>query len=199
MLTRIYVLCEPDGEIRYIGKTVKSLQKRLCEHLSTARAGHKNHRCNWLRSVMKTGRLPVIFLLGEASGDGYREERAWIAYGRKEGWRLVNSTDGGEGVSGYKWTEEAKKRFSDYVKQDPRRIAQIKKLALVRKGQTLSKEWCKKVGEASKRMWEKRRQGGAKWISPLKGRKSSEELKKRLSILRTEWWAKRKERKNECK
>jgi len=49
---------------------------------------------------LHTGHLPTISLIGEVEGDGSNEERAWIVYGRAEGWRLVNQTDGGEGASG---------------------------------------------------------------------------------------------------
>lgn len=110
MITRIYVLTEPDGEIRYIGKTVNSLARRLSFHLYEARQKEKNHRCNWIRSILSTGHLPSISLIGEVSGNGSAEEIAWIAYGRAEKWRLTNLTDGGEGTLGYIPSEETRKK-----------------------------------------------------------------------------------------
>ncbi len=100
MTTKIYVLTETDGEIRYVGKTGKSISKRFNEHLCNARRGIKSHLFNWLRSILSTGHLPTISLIGEIEGDGSKEEIAWITYGRAEGWRLVNQTDGGEGCQG---------------------------------------------------------------------------------------------------
>lgn len=44
MKTKIYVLCEPDGKIRYVGRTVNSLEKRLIAHLGESRRGKKTLR-----------------------------------------------------------------------------------------------------------------------------------------------------------
>jgi hypothetical protein len=110
MRTKIYVLCESDGEIRYIGKTKVSLEKRLVGHLGESRRGSSRHRCNWIRSVLSNGYLPVIQLIGEVEGDGCKEEKEWIVYGKSEGWRLTNATDGGDGSRGYRWTEAQKAR-----------------------------------------------------------------------------------------
>jgi len=112
--TKIYVLTEPDGIIRYIGKTIYSLSVRLCGHLSGARRGKKSYLFNWIRSVLLTGRLPAISIIGEVEGDGNKEEIAWIEYGRQEGWRLVNTTNGGDGHrKGYKASDESKRKMSE--------------------------------------------------------------------------------------
>ena len=108
MKTKIYVLCEPrKGEIRYVGKTIGKLTRRLSSHLSEARSGVKNHRCNWIRSLLKRGVLPTIQMVGEVEGDGNQEEIAWIVYGQIAGWKLVNETDGGDG--GHRSAETRKK------------------------------------------------------------------------------------------
>ena len=116
MKTKIYVLCESNGEIRYVGKTSYSLSVRLGQHLSYARYGKRNYLYNWIRSIFSTGHLPTISLIGEVEGDGCGEEIAWIAYGRAEGWRLVNATAGGEGILGYKHTEATRIRLSNFFK-----------------------------------------------------------------------------------
>jgi len=112
MITRIYVLCDPVGEIRYIGKTCQPIARRFSAHLCDARRGVMNYRCNWIRSILSSGFLPVISLLGEVDGDGSKEETAWIVYGKQEGWRLVNGTEGGGGASGYTWSECQRKKAS---------------------------------------------------------------------------------------
>lgn len=94
-----------DGLARYIGVTKNSLQKRLNQHLSEAKGGHKNWRCNWIRKLVSLNLLPIIKLV-EAVSDKKREEREkyWISvYGREN---LVNGTDGGEGVQGHKYTPD---------------------------------------------------------------------------------------------
>ncbi|MDO9541688.1 MAG: NUMOD3 domain-containing DNA-binding protein [Kiritimatiellia bacterium] len=130
-LTKIYVLTEPDGEIRYVGKTGKTLHVRFSLHLSESRQGLKNHRCNWIRSVLSKGYLPTIQLIGEVEGNGCKEEIAWIAYGRAEGWRLVNETDGGEGALGCVFSDE-----------------RIRKMSLAKKGKPLTKEHRENIGLA---------------------------------------------------
>lgn len=113
MRTKIYSLSEESGEIRYIGKTVKSLSSRLCQHLCIARKKtHSHHRDNWLRSLLSKGILPSIALLEEVNGNGCAEEIRWISIFRSSGADLVNTTEGGEGVTGLRHSKETKDRWS---------------------------------------------------------------------------------------
>ena len=165
MKTKIYILCEPDGEIRYIGKTYKKLSRRLSQHLTLARSGKKNHRLDWIRSVLSKGYLPKIELIGEVDGSGSSEEVAWIAYGKQEGWRLVNETEGGEGVIGRSADALEKMRaanigrkISDYQKKrisEANRVRIVseetrKKSSLANRGQTRSIETCLRISKAQK-------------------------------------------------
>jgi len=112
MNTKIYILVDPSGEIRYAGKTDYSLAKRLCVHISKARKGEKGHKNNWIRSLLKNQQLPTIQLVGKATGNWQKEEKAWIAYFRAEGIRLTNIADGGEGASGSVRSTESRKKMS---------------------------------------------------------------------------------------
>src|ERR1019366_8160909 len=61
----IYALCDPETrEIRYIGKTSRTLKQRLRQHLRDAEEGDKSrcssYRLRWLRSL---GAQPVIVSL----------------------------------------------------------------------------------------------------------------------------------------
>lgn len=118
MKTIIYVLCEPEsGEIRYVGKTVSNIRTRFFGHLSEARRNRiHTHKTNWVRSVLSRGCLPLIQPIGEVGGDGYGEEQSWIKYGLAEGWRLVNSTDGGKGTTGAKLSDETHRKISEALK-----------------------------------------------------------------------------------
>jgi len=178
MKTKIYVLCELDGEIRYIGKTVKSLAIRLSAHLTDARVGKKNHRCNWIRSVLSKGYLPSIQLIGEVDGDGVQEEVAWISYGKNEGWRLVNATDGGEGVAGHRHSKEAILKMSEWHKgrvmsEDSRRkmVAAISGEKNWGYGRHLSDETKSKISKSL---------SGDR--SPWKGRRHSVETREKMSL-----------------
>jgi hypothetical protein len=47
---KIYSLADPrTGEVRYIGVTIQSLNRRLCCHMGSARRGEETHRARWMR------------------------------------------------------------------------------------------------------------------------------------------------------
>lgn len=171
MTTKIYALLDSDGKIRYVGKTSKSLEKRLTEHLYVSRRGIKCHRCDWIRSLLKVGFLPTIQLIGEVNGNGCREEQAWIKWFREEGFNLTNLTDGGDGFVGYKPSVDtrrnmslsAKKRYNSSEKEKNRlrniaigntnrrgkkfSLESRLKMSLAHKGVRLSKEHCLSMSE----------------------------------------------------
>lgn len=79
--------------------------------MGEAKRGSKNHRSNWIRSLLKKDLYPIIEAI-EKVNHSLREEKEkyWIKfYGRDS---LVNETDGGEGVLGYIYTNEDRERMS---------------------------------------------------------------------------------------
>ena len=103
MLTRIYTL-SVNNNIRYIGKTVQKLEQRLKEHIRVAKSGKvKNHRTNWINSVLRSGLTVVIKEIDHCSWNKSSElEQHYIKYYKELGCDLVNETFGGEGNLGYK-------------------------------------------------------------------------------------------------
>lgn len=188
MITKIYVLTEPDGKIRYVGKTIHTLMRRFRTHLQEARRGVKNYRSNWVRSLLVKGYLPRIELIGEVDGDGYKEEIAWIAYGRSEKWLLTNLTDGGEGTLGHVVTKETRQKLRKahlgrVVSDEARRntglaskgrrwsIKSKRKASLRSMGHVVSLKTRKKIGMKHK--------GKPTWI---KGKHHSAETKLKISL-----------------
>lgn len=59
-LVNIYTLEHPiTGEIKYVGKTIKSLQIRLSEHITDSKKyNFKNP--NWIKSILKLNLKPII-------------------------------------------------------------------------------------------------------------------------------------------
>lgn len=119
-ITHIYGLFDPrTTELRYIGKTVKTLEQRLSNHVTSARNCKLQRVARWIRGVILSGHLPEICIIEDvAPGDDWQEsERFWIAYYRSIGANLVNTTDGGEGCSGFHHNDNFKsmvaKRNSD--------------------------------------------------------------------------------------
>lgn len=105
MSCRIYILTDPSSyEIRYVGKTTKSLSHRLSCHISPAELKIKTHKTNWIKSLLKIGMKPQIECIEiiETTDQETHSAREiyWIAELRKLGVKLTNTTDGGEGVCG---------------------------------------------------------------------------------------------------
>lgn len=105
--TFIYTLEDPDtNEIRYVGKTIKSLNNRLTGHIYSCKK-ENNHRTNWIKSIIKRGKKPIIKMIDSCSWDKSQElESYWISKFKNEGLNLVNLTNGGEGNLGLKLTKE---------------------------------------------------------------------------------------------
>lgn len=163
----IYGLFSPDGELRYVGKTSKVLKKRLWEHTAVSQLKYACHRTNWIKSLYP--QKPYIQLIQTLSSEKELNEAEiyWISYFRSVGCRLVNSTDGGEGVRGRKHTEESKaylRSINIGKKMSPEACAKIskvhkgkvvsiearKKMSIARKGKKLSVEHSKKISESNR-------------------------------------------------
>jgi hypothetical protein len=104
--TFIYGLIDPKTkELRYVGKTVDGVEKRIAVHVSRAKTQpHKIHSMAWLESLRLAGLRPDGFVIEEiaAGEDWVNAEQFWIAYFRSIGANLCNHTIGGEGQTGYK-------------------------------------------------------------------------------------------------
>jgi hypothetical protein len=107
-MTSIYVLRDPrTNEVRYVGKTVKSLRARLSGHLYCAKTKN-TYRDRWVMSLLDAGIVPAIEAI-ELAGENWADrESYWIAHFRQLGARLANHTDGGEGAPGHVHTEQFK-------------------------------------------------------------------------------------------
>ncbi len=113
----IYSLADPyTGEIRYVGYTSQTLRKRLRGHIHHAKAYGRGAVRLWIMQLLADGLEPTIAPL--EIGDGPRNwmpaERKWIAYYRGiPGNRLLNQSNGGQGVPGYQFSKESRRRISE--------------------------------------------------------------------------------------
>jgi hypothetical protein len=107
--TFIYVLKDPDTqEIRYVGKTIKPLKYRLTGHIYSCKK-EKNHRTNWIKSIIKKGKKPIIEMIDFCPWNKSQElESYWIIKLKNEGCNLINATNGGEGQLGLKLSKTRK-------------------------------------------------------------------------------------------
>ncbi len=106
-----YLHCKPNGEPFYVGK---GSGIRFREFKAARNEHHRN-------TVAKygAGNILVFKFECESEDQSLRDEIQHIAQLRKEGFSLVNQTDGGEGVSGYKYTLEQSKHISSVRKGRP--------------------------------------------------------------------------------
>lgn len=89
----VYALKDDGGAIRYIGVS-KTPDRRLKAHIRGAKYV-ESRKSNWVKSLLKVGKKPVMELL-EWTEDWDEAERRWVSLCREWGCRLVNGTDGGK-------------------------------------------------------------------------------------------------------
>lgn len=137
METKIYVLKCPDtNEIRYVGKTIESLNKRLSGHITKARYNRSTHVSCWIYGLLQENKLPIIKLIELVKDELWEErEQYWIAYFDN----LCNHTIGGEcGTLGYIPTQSHKDKLSQSLKGKIRPLEVRLKISNSHKGKILS-------------------------------------------------------------
>lgn len=111
----VYTLLDPRTKaVRYVGKAQEP-KERLEEHISQARnvKGQLCHRLAWLRQLARANLRPLLRTVERCCETVWQErERFWIAEYRRRGADLVNATDGGDEVDGYKHTDKDRVKMS---------------------------------------------------------------------------------------
>src|ERR1039458_3154905 len=99
-------------EVRYVGQTIViDVQARLRQHISDAKRGGDRYLYRWIRSLLQAEVRPHMQILERCDlGQRHVREIAWIAEGRRQGWRLTNATDGGEGNHGFRASAETREK-----------------------------------------------------------------------------------------
>lgn len=98
----IYVHCRPNGEPFYVGKGCGQRFSKF----SIRSKHHKNIVAKYSRENI------LIYVRDCESEQQAHEHEVWmIAWCRSQGFQLTNYTDGGEGSSGYRMSEETKNKL----------------------------------------------------------------------------------------
>lgn len=187
---KIYVLKHPDTlEIRYVGKTVRSLSKRLGNRIANAKGNkHNKHLSNWIINILNTGKRPIIELIEECDNSVWEErEKYWIS----QYTNLINLTEGGDGCVGFIHDQEtiSKLRLVNLGRKHTDEFKEAMSRRL--KGVPHSKEHTAKIAKANTR--KKASEATKKRLSEShRGIKQSEESKRKKSETIKAWWAKRK-------
>jgi hypothetical protein len=174
----VYVHTRLDnGKPFYVGKgTIKRIRR------STNRNKH------WKRIVDKCNGFDSIIIKGNLTeGDAFQLEKDTIAEYRLKNINLCNYTDGGDGPSGYKHTDECKLKMSKLAKGRPAHNKGGKasdsakeKMSLAKLGKKLSKEHIEKVA-ASKRGKPLSYECRTKISNSLTGKRHTNETKIKMS------------------
>lgn len=132
-MTYIYALIDPRNEcVRYIGKT-NNPKYREYQHLHRVDGCH--HKVNWIKSLLKENLKPEFFILDLVDDSEWQFwEGHYIHLYKSFGFYLTNASNGGESpVYGYKHSDEAKMKLSNFFK-----------------GRKLTDEHKKKISESGK-------------------------------------------------
>ena len=112
--TSIYALIDPrDSAIKYVGKTLQSIDSRLATHLSYAKKGLHTYCARWLKGLLDAGLRPEVQILEVVETEHWAERECfWIAELSRLGCSLTNLTAGGDGMNSYRHTESARQKMS---------------------------------------------------------------------------------------
>jgi len=134
MKTKIYVLKHPDTkEVRYVGKTIQKLKKRLSGHITKAKYSKTTHVSCWIHSLLEQNKKPLIELLEEVE-NWIEREQYWITKFNN----LCNHSIGGEsGTLGHKLTEDHKSKISKQLTGRKREESTKQKISNSHKGKKL--------------------------------------------------------------
>jgi len=172
----VYALTDPrkDNEIFYIGK---GHGYRATNHLANSANRERNSKQAAIKAIRKAGFEPgVVYLIENlAEAEAFQKETELIhKYGRKDlgNGPLRNLTNGGEGTSGHKHTDETKEKMRKADRSKYNRIAAVSpetrlKLSAALTGKTGNATGHSWTDEQKKKLSEKR-MGQA---CPTKGKK----------------------------
>lgn len=154
----IYALIDPrTNGVRYVGKTIRTPQRRLRRHLARCYLDEAHtHKNRWLRQLLAAGIEPVITVLETCASESELNaaEIRHIAECRARGILLTNATDGGDGTSGWKATPESRARLSAALKGKPKSAEhRAKIIALVTGRKASDATRAKLSAERRKRGW----------------------------------------------
>lgn len=175
-----------EGEIFYVGKGRNN------------RAYTKVGRSVFWHNIVKKYDYDILIIDDNLTEEeAFELEKKYIeSIGRRDlgMGTLVNLSDGGEGPTGYRHTEEIKNKLSEMKagKERPKHSEETKnKLSEINKGKKLSEEHKRKISEANK--GKKHTEEALRKISEAsKGRIYSEEHKRNISESIKKWHADRK-------
>lgn len=109
----VYLLVDPDtDEVRYVGKSANP-EGRLKSHMRYKQSARLPVGL-WARSLMSRCSAPTLRIYGACAteSEAFALERLAVAEFRGGGARLLNQTDGGDGLSGHEFSASHRQALS---------------------------------------------------------------------------------------
>lgn len=146
----VYAWIDNTGNPFYVGYS-KNLKQRTRKHKWRMNSGVNLPYYNKLKKLLKAGHKWIIKIVENNLSEKNVKEREifWIAYYKKNGVKLHNLTNGGDGATGF--TAEQIKKISEKNKGKKRSEETRKKMSLSRIGMTFSEEHKKNLSVARKK------------------------------------------------
>ena len=112
----IYTLLDPiTYEVRYVGQT-KNYKIRYTTHIRESKL-NSSHKSNWIKKLYKDNKYLLMDIIDICNKEDYPYyEKYYISLYKLLGYNLLNMTDGGEGISGYKYTLNDRLKRSNRMK-----------------------------------------------------------------------------------
>jgi len=184
----IYALIDPrTGEVKYIGKSTTGY-RRIQAHLVPTQLEANTPKIRWIKELLNIGLVPQarVLLIVADKADLSTEERRLIAEHRATGYALTNATDGGDGLSGRKFTPEHRAKISQALRGRSRPRWIIEAMSAARRGRHHSEETKLKISKGG--IGRKRPPKSAEAILHMseaqRGKKASAETRAKLSAMR---------------
>lgn len=126
--------------MRYVGQTSVGLARPYRHKLLASSNVHLN---NWIKSLLKKSVCYQILIIEDVEEQKLNDrEIFWIAFYKAIGTNLLNATDGGGGIRGFKFSLDTKRKMSASRlgrKHPPRSKESIERLSAALKDSPLAK------------------------------------------------------------
>lgn len=172
------------NELRYIGYTGNSLEKRLNSHLNNSHRYKSKNAC-WINKHKNIEGIDIFLIEDNISKieDAWEKEIYYISFFKGKGIDLTNTSNGGEGVRGDYLSEQLKGEKNPFYGKKHNNESKIK-MSLKAKEKIGDKNnfFGKKHTEKTKNILSKKKLGKYDGIkNPFYGKKHSNESKIKMS------------------
>jgi len=140
LIYAIRLTYDPNLEYRYVGQTSRGVL-RLQQHISDARnlgsGKYDTHKSFWIRKHNFCVTFDILEEVSDVDELNFAEMK-WIHIFRVKGYDLINQTDGGDGIRGHTFSEDAREKMRQAKLGKPRTEETKLKISQFNRGKTLS-------------------------------------------------------------